>query len=151
MKYRTVNGLGSFGFMEAYISDIQKIHGGLRFTLDNVTIYPDNPKNHDIREMRANGLDFIIQDGEVQEFIEEGYKVYDADGNLTGQYEDKPVAEDSYNDMLRSFTDGESCIYSLEKIGNVYRFEIDASSGRTYCLSVTGTGDAQEWDRFLNK
>lgn len=151
MKYSTTNEWDHFGFSEAYISDIQKISGCLQLTLDQVMIHPENSQNRDIRQMRTNGLNLKIQDAEVERLVEEGCKVYNADGKLIEQYEDKEIQPECYNEILKSLTDGESCIYSLEKKENTYIFTIDASSDHTYVLYVSGTRDTEEWNRFLNK
>ncbi len=151
MKYQTTNEWNHFGFQEAYISEIQKVNGGFQFTLDNVTIEPDNSKNRDIRQMRANELYVTIQDAEIERLVEEGYKVYNANGQLMEQYEDRDIASENYNEILKSLTDGESCIYALEKKDDVYIFTIDASSERTYVLYMKGTRDIEQWNRFLNK
>ena len=151
MKYQTTNEWNHFGFQEAYISEIQKVNGGFQFTLDNVTIEPDNSKNRDIRQMRANELYVTIQDAEIERLVEEGYKVYNANGQLMEQYEDRDIAPENYNEILKSLTDGESCIYALEKKDDVYIFTIDASSERTYVLYMKGTRDIEHWNRFLNK
>ena len=84
MKYNTTNELDHFNFSEAYITAIQKRNGYIQLTLDNVTIMPDNSCNRDIREMRTNGLNLKILDGEVALLVQEGYKVYNPDGKLTG-------------------------------------------------------------------
>lgn len=49
---------------------------------DNVTILPANSCNRDIREMRANELVLKISEPKIEALVEEGYKVYDANGNL---------------------------------------------------------------------
>lgn len=151
MKYSTTNEWDHFGFEEAYISEIQKINGCLQLTLDQVMIRPENSQNRDIREMRTNGLNLKIQDAEVTRLVEEGYQVYNADGKLMEQYEDQEMQPECYNEILKSFADGEGCIYSLEKKENTYIFTIDASSGHTYVLYISGTRDVEEWNRFLNK
>ena len=151
MKYSTTNELEHFSFKESYIAEIQKRNNCIQLTLDNVTILPANSRNRDIREMRANGLNLSIRDGNVSRLVEEGYKVYNADGTLTEQYEDKQIAPGQYNDILKQLADGECAVYSLERKENTYIFEIDASNDRTYELQITGTGDLEEWDRFLNK
>lgn len=151
MKYCTNNELEHFSFAESYIAGIQKRSGSMVFTLDNVTILPENSCNRDIRGMRTNGLELTIRDGKTAMLIEEGYKVYNADGVLTGQYEDREIAPEQYNDTLKQLADGECSIYSLEKTAGIYTFQIDASNDRTYVLQINGTGDTQEWDRFLNK
>lgn len=149
MKYMTTNEWEHFGFSEAYISDLEQVGDCFRLVLDNVKIAPENSKNRDIREMRANGLCFRIQHAELLSLTEEGYKVYNADGRLTNQYEDREIPPESRNDKLKSFTDGECCLYTLEKAGDVYTFVIDASDEHTYVLRIKGERDIEEWDRFL--
>lgn len=151
MKYNTTNELDHFNFSEAYITAIQKRNGYIQLTLDNVTIMPDNTCNRDIREMRTNGLNLKILDGEVALLVQEGYKVYNPDGKLTGQYEDRQVEPEQYNDVLKMLSDGGSCIYSLKQDDNVYMFAIDGGDERTYMLKIHGTRNMEEWDRFLNK
>lgn len=179
MKYRTINELGHFRFEEAYISDIQKKNGCFQFTLDNVTICPENTKNRDIREMRTNACVLSIRDGRIVSLYEEGYSVYNADGRLMEQIEDKMIAKDSYYEVLKSIADSESCVISLEKKDfavcnesgksgkdgspldtqeylagcgeSVYTFTIETENDQIYVFSVAGTGDTEEWDRFLNK
>lgn len=150
MKYTTVNEWNHFDFSEAYISEIQKISDCYQFTLDNVKIQPDNSKNRDIRQMRTNGLCFTIQGAQLVRLVEEGYRVLDADGKQMQQYEDQELSSDCYAERLKSFTDGAGCIYALEKSENTYMMTVDASNERTYVLYITGTGDREEWDRFLN-
>ncbi len=151
MKYNTTNELDHFNFSEAYITAIQKRNGYIQLTLDNVTIMPDNSCNRDIREMRTNGLNLKILDGEVALLVQEGYKVYNPDGKLTGQYEDRQVEPEQYNDVLKMLSDGGSCIYSLKQDDNMYMFAIDGGDERTYMLKIHGTRNMAEWDRFLNK
>ena len=151
MKFQTTNELEHFCFAESYIADIQKIGGCLRFTLDNVTILPENSRNRDVRQMRANGLLLHIRDAKVEDLIEEGYKVYDADGNLKEQFPDQPLASAQYNETLNALSDGSCSVYALQKEGDRYRFALDGGNDRTYLLCVSGTGDFEEWDRFLNK
>ncbi len=150
MKYRTINEWEHFEFSEAYISEIQKRNGCFQITLDNVTICPANSQNRDIRKMRTNGLLFQIQDGTVESLTEEGYQVYNADGKLLCQYEDRDIPPESWNELLKSFTDGECSLYQAEKTDHVYTMTIDASNDRTYVLRVRGTRDIEEWDKFFN-
>ena len=150
MKYRTINEWEHFDFSEAYISDIQKINGCFQMTLDQVVICPENSKNRDIRKMRTNGLLFQIQDGNVESLIEEGYRVYNADGKLLHQYEDQEIPPESWNELLKSFTDGECSLYQVEKSENLYTYMIDASNDHSYILRVSGARDIEEWDKFFN-
>lgn len=162
MKYMTANEWERFEFADAYLTDIQKTNGYFQITLDNVTILPENSCNRDIRKMRANGFCLKIQDGKTESLIEEGYKVYNADGKLINQYEDRVLTSEEYNDTLKALADGESSIYtaqkdSIEKIEtsmkteSIYQITIDGSNERTYVLTIRGTKDIEAWDRFLAK
>lgn len=154
MKYTTTNEFEQFEFGEAHISDIQIVEGRFFMLLDNVKILPDNSCNRDIRKMRANELFLKVTNGSMVSLIEEGYRLYDANGKLTREIEDREVSAEEYKVITDAFIDG--MVYEIEKgvseeNGQVqYRFVIDAANERTYTMIVLGDGDLEEWDRFLN-
>ena len=154
MKYTTTNEFEQFEFGEAHISDIQIVEERFFLLLDNVKILPDNSCNRDIRKMRTNELFFKVTNGTMTSLIEEGYKLYDANGKLTREIEDREVAVSEYKEITDEFIDG--MVYEVEKTiledkNQVqYRFVIDAANERTYTMIVLGDGDLEEWDRFLN-
>ena len=154
MKYTTTNEFEQFEFGEAHISDIQIVEERFFLLLDNVKILPDNSCNRDIRKMRTNELFFKVINGTMTSLIEEGYKLYDANGKLTREIEDREVAVSEYKEITDEFIDG--MVYEVEKTiledkNQVqYRFVIDAANERTYTMIVLGDGDLEEWDRFLN-
>ena len=116
--------------------------------LDNVTILPQNSCNRDIREMRANELKLKIREPQITAFVEEGYKVYDADGNLKEKKEDILIAAEDQAAKLKEL---EGCeIYSIEQEKGVYTVSIDTED-HTFMIKVSGSADAEEWDRFLSK
>lgn len=149
MKYQTTDELRHFSFEDAYIGDVQIATGFFHIVLDNVTILPENSCNRDIREMRANGLLLKIEDSAITSLVQEGYKVYDANGKLLETREDVTVEDKDYTTVIKTFVDG--VIYSLEKKDGTYCFVIDGADERTYQLNVSGTHDVEEWERFLNK
>lgn len=147
MKYKTTNELSGFDFLDAYIGEIRALSDTFTMVLDNVKILPDNSKNRDIRKMRTNELELKIQNAKIADFVEEGYKIYDADGNLKEKKEDRPVSEADYT---KEFEKLSGCvIYTLEKTGDTYEFSIDTED-HTYLLRVSGSEDIEEWERFLN-
>lgn len=154
MKYTTTNEFNQFEFEEAHISDIQIVEGRFYMLLDNVKILPDNSCNRDIRKMRTNELFFKVTNGTMTSLIEEGYKLYDANGKLTREIEDREVVASEYKEITDEFIDG--MVYEVEKTiledkNQVqYHFVIDAANERTYTMIVLGDGDLEEWDRFLN-
>ena len=149
MNYRTVDEILHFKFEDAYIADVQVTKGIFHMILDNVTIMPENSCNRDIRIMRTNQMLFKLEEAQVLSVVEEGYKVYDANGNLNQASEDKEIPEDEQIKVIKEFADGS--IYSLEKQEETYVFLIDAPNERTYKMLVKASHDVEEWDRFMNK
>lgn len=122
MKYYTENELQNFRFEGAYIAETCAVNGIFEMILDNVTILPQNSCNRDIREMRANELKLKIREPEITAFVEEGYKVYDADGNLKEKKEDILIAAEDQAAKLKEL---EGCeIYSIEQEKGVYTVSI---------------------------
>lgn len=148
MKYKTTDEWQNFSFTEAYIADIQATNGFFHMELDNVTILPENSCNRDIRKMRTNGLLLKLEDFAITSLVEEGYKVFDANGNPMKQVEDVVIAEKEYFSVMKELVEG--VIFSLEKKENTYIFSIDAANERTYTLEVQASHDMEEWERFLN-
>lgn len=147
MKYRTVNELEHFEFAEAYIAEVRFMTGLFVMELDQVKILPENSCNRDIRTMRANGLTLTIGGAEILSFVEEGYKVYDADGKLREQKDDIVLPAEEYAAGFRRL---EGCaLYSAEKKDGIYTFSVDTED-HTFLLVVKGEQDTEEWDRFLN-
>ena len=148
MKYHTINELEDHFFFEAYIAQICAVSGMFEIVFDNVTILPANSCNRDIREMRANELVLKIGEPKIEALVEEGYKVYDANGNLKQKNEDITIAPEAYADKFKEL---EGCeVYSIEQENGNYVISIDTED-HTFLLRVSGSGDTQEWDRFLNK
>ncbi len=146
-KYNTVNELNHFTFAEAVIGDIQMTDGMFRAVIDNAKILPENSCNRDIRTMRTNELLLKLDEAQIVALVEEGYREYDADGNLKHTYEDVVVEPDQYKQKEEVLTEG--TIYELKLADGEYRFVIDGTDDRTYTLQVAASGDEESWNRFL--
>ena len=150
MKYRTTNEWDHFEFSEAYVSEIRRTNDSYQLVLDNVMINPENSKNRDIRQMRANELYVTICQAQLVRIVQEGYKVYNADSKLIKQYEDQEMEPERYGEIVTAVNDGESRIYAFNKSEQTYEIIVEAGDERTYVLYITGTGDTEEWNRFLS-
>ena len=147
LKYTTRNEFCNFEFSEVHIDDVKIQNGVFQMILDDVKILPENSTNRDIRKMRANGLVLTIEDAQINSFVEEGYKTYDADGNLLREDPDIELDEQQYRDIYEFFID--SYAYLIAQNEDEYTFVIDGTNERTYTIIVQGSGDVEEWDKFL--
>ena len=147
MGFFTENEVETFDFGEAHISEIRFGLGLFYMLVDNVKILEKNSCNRDVRVMRTNGLTFRIADPQIVAVIEEGYKIYNADGVLQQEVPDRAVEAEEYAKLCKDLED--AMIYKLEKKGDSYRISIDGEE-HEYTLEVKGSGDSEEWERFMN-
>lgn len=101
MNYKTIDELNNFDFSESVISEVETMNGTFHLWLDNVTILPECSCNRDIRVMRANGFLLSVSNPGIQEFIEEGYKRYNADNVLQESVDDRILAKTNMRPCLR--------------------------------------------------
>lgn len=147
MGFFTENEVETFDFGEAHVGELRFGLGPFYMLLDNVKILETNSCNRDVRTMRTNGLTFRIVDPQVLSVIEEGYKVYNADGILQQEVPDRTVDPEEYADLCAMLE--EAVVYEIKKEDSIYRISIDGEE-HAYTLEIKGAGDSEEWDRFMN-
>ena len=181
MAYRTVDEVSHFDFQDAGISEIRLEKGHIYFELTAVTILPENSANRDIRKMGAPELTLQIQQVRIMKLIQEGYQVYDADGEPKASYPDVEIPAGDYEEVLKEIgaageesasqdmslpelgialepqdMDG-SAVYALQRTetgDEEYPYEYDMyldGTEHTYHLVMRGKHDVEEWERFMNR
>ncbi len=151
MNYKTVNELETFDFQESFIHDIEYGFGKLSLSLDNVTIKASNKCNRDIMDMRTNQLILTFQNVEIEQIVEEGYKLYDADNHLQTVVDDCVVNENNYNEVLKNL---HGCYFhsieTMEAANHQYMLNID-SDFHTFSIRLQCKQTSAEWDKFMRK
>lgn len=148
MGYYTTDEFEHFYFSGAQILEIKEYRDQLIFHLGYVTILPENSCNRDVREMGTNELTLKFLHVTDITITLEGYKVFDADGNLKEKYEDEVIEKKEFQAVYETLKGSE--IYGVRKEGNAYTFYLDMEE-RTYLFTVTAESNSQEWQRFMNK
>ena len=147
MSFFTENVVETFDFGEAHVSELRFGLGPFYMLLDNVKILEKNSCNRDVRTMRTNGLTFRITDPQIVAVIEDGYKLYNADGVLQQEVPDRNVEPEEYADLCSQLED--AVIYELKREDDIYHIAIDGEE-HAYTLKIRGSGDSEEWQRFMN-
>ena len=147
MSFFTQNEVEHFDFSEAHIGELRFGLGPFYMLLDNVKILEANSCNRDVRTMRTNGLTLRITDPQVVAVTEEGYKLYNANGVLQQEVPDRALEPQEYANLCKNLED--AVIYELKKEDDTYRISIDGEE-RAYTLEIRGSGDTEEWERFMN-
>ena len=148
MSYRTENEFTHFKFLDVHVSDIMMSFGTFKICLDNVIIKSENSCNRDIRDMRTNGLILKLEDADIISFVKEGFKTYDADGNLKSITPDEEIEESDYIEIFNNFLGGYA--FLIEKENENYTFVFDGTDERTYTMIISASKDVCEWERFMN-
>ncbi|WP_029066874.1 hypothetical protein [Lachnobacterium bovis] len=147
MKFTTENELQNFDFKDAYISDIRFSLDNFMLYLDNVKILPSNSTNRDIRTMRTNNLILTLEKATITSFINEGYKVYNADGKLLKTVNDSPIPKENYKQAVNELI---SCtINNIEQTDDKYTISIDTED-HTYLLTLTSQRNLEDWNKYFN-
>ncbi len=147
MGYRTKDELANFDFKGAQVDEIREENGHLYVELGFVTILGSNSCNRDIRRMGTNALTLQLYQVREKTLVREGYRHYDADGNLKGQQEDEVIPPEEISGLYQELAG--SVIFELERSGEEYRFLIDGEE-RTYAFTVQAEHDIEAWERFMN-
>ena len=88
-----------------------------------------------------------MMDPRIVAVTEEGYKIYNADGVLQQEVPDRALDPGEYAQLCEKLED--AVVYELKKAGDRYRIAIDGEE-HAYTLEVKGSGDSEEWQRFMN-
>lgn len=145
--FHTKNELEHFDFAGAEVIEAKAYRDQIIFQLGFVKILPENTCNRDIRVMGTNELTLKFLEVTQYTYVEEGYKVFDADGNLMNTVGDKTLQGEQ---ALKAITTMENMtIYSIEKTENEYRISLDGLE-QTFLVVLQANGDSQEWERFRN-
>lgn len=147
MRFSTENELSTFDFTDSYVGALQMGLGTFCAVLDNVKILENNSKNRDVRTMRTNGLRLQIFEAQIAQVIEEGCKVYNADGILQKELPDRQLETEQYPQMFEQLEG--AAVYGIKKDGTHYEIGIDGDE-HSYTICLLGSSDREEWDRFMN-
>lgn len=147
MSFITQNELEHFQFEEAVAEEFRPSPGGFTLLLDNVRILPENSTNRDIRTMRCNEMSLKIEEGKILGLYEEGYKVYDADCRLIEELPERKIPEEELEEALKNLCGCE--LDDLTSEDGLYRIFL-RGEGHTFRLELSGSGDRESWEKYLN-
>ena len=63
----------------------------LALTVEALVVEPDNSQNKNFTKSYAGDTDIVFTDMHIVKSVKEGYRYYDADGNLITEFEERDV------------------------------------------------------------
>ena len=164
MSFESINELDKFTFDDCQITGVEIRDDSLIFTMEALIVGAKNSQNTNYTESYADTTTLILRGMKIDEFMEEGYKLYDAQDKLIDEIDDKVIEEKDYKATLKALVDGYMFNAECMKMGEggyTYSFEIDMSAinedglvdpySTTYQLIVTFEESRVTWERYLNR
>lgn len=154
MRFQTVNDLNLFRFDESTIKELRFHNDKLEMVLEALIAKGNNPCNEECVDRFVDIASLRFVDAKVVSMVKEGFKYYDADGNLKDQVEDAVISPLEYESIFKSCKDVILYDLILSKMAPgefEYQIGIDLNDEDTYWITVACKETVTEWDRFMNR
>ena len=153
MKFRSVNEFTSIDFNDSTMKNLSITDQQMVVTAEGVIIKANNSVNQRFEDMYTVLLEMTFDHFRILHFDEQGYRHYDADGQLLEQIPDRPLSEDEQKTVLHLAKD--SYIFLVEKCPDQEGYEIifditneEEDTTTTDQLFFDFDGCVAQWDRF---
>lgn len=160
MVFESLNELEKFSFEDCQIKEVKFVGKDLIFTVEALIVLASNSQNSNYTDSYADETTIVLRNASVENMLEEGYRVYDADDKLLSETPDKEIDTEKALSMLPSFKEA-FLFYAVKADEGIYEFEIDTgeldASGQTdpylptYLLKIKFSEVSVSWDRYLNR
>lgn len=125
MKYKSVNELNQFKFLDAAVVAFQEKKDSLELELEAVVVKGSHPQNEMYTDRYADTLTMRLMQGKIVKGFLEGFKYYDADGKLLKENPDEALLVEELRELLPTFGEGHIFVFEApialkEKLGGQY-------------------------------
>ena len=151
MRFETKNNLRYFIFEEVTIMDIEVSASSVTLVMKGLIVKGNNPNNEECVDRFVDTANLRFVGGRISNVVKEGYKYYDANGNLKP---DESVLLTDIDVLLKNCK--EVALYDVVALsesdsGYVYQVGIDLNENDTYWIDISCEQTIVEWERFMNK
>lgn len=154
MRFETKNSLRLFRFDEVTLKEISFSDNNCTLVLEALIVKANHPQNEECVERFADISNLRFLQGKLVNIVKEGYKYYDANGNLKEEKPDESISKVAYDGILRQCKDVVlfDIVAIKEQEGDcLYQIGIDLNEEETYWLDIACEGTVMEWEKFLNR
>ena len=156
-KFQAVNEIQNFSFDSSEILELKVGSDSVTFLLNGAVVKKENSQNSRFQDVYCAKLFLQLKEAKLLRLVKEGYKYYDADGNLMEEKpnEDVPVLEQ--NSVLARCSTGTifTTVEDEAGTGKIYEFGIDVPKIEdeeevdTYWLCIQFEESVAGWDKYL--
>ena len=163
MAFKSVNEIEKFDYKDCEITSFVLDENEICMELKALIIAPENSQNERSQRSYADTVKLTLKDAILEKGIKEGFKYYDADGNLKETVPEKILSEQELKTF--KFIAETSYLYDFQKIDEAegrFRYALGierkpenpqdlAEITDTYQLRVSFTEAEFCWDRYMSK
>lgn len=153
MKYKTRNQLDTLKIQDTTLTELTLNLQRLSLTIEGAIIKASNPNNTRFEDMYCPLLELTLTDIQVINFVQQGYKYYNADGILQSETPDRILSEDERTQVLAQ-AQGAYLFYfganpDVDAGNYLLIFDIEKDEEiTTYQLELTFKESLAQWNRY---
>lgn len=90
-----------FAYDDCKIIKVNISQNLMALTVEALAVEPDNSQNKNFTKSYAGDTDIVFTDMHIVKSVKEGYRYYDADGNLVSDEPDRELTEDELKELIK--------------------------------------------------
>lgn len=154
MRFKTENDLKTISINEMKIEKMRLLENTLELTMEGARIAANNPHNNRFEEVYSMQTQVLFRDVSLHAFREQGYKYYDADGNLLDEVPSKDLSEEERKQVVEEASG--DYVYQLTCLDEeqgiwLLIFDVEDEDNcivDTFEIEFTFGSSLISWDRF---
>lgn len=158
MKFCAKDELGEFSFDDSGIEDFRIQDSCIEFTLNGAVVKARNSQNARFEDMYCGTIVLRLEDAQIVRLVKEGYRYYDAAGELKEEVPNEDVPAPAQAGVLQRIKRGIVFTIHEDEVeeGYAYEFGIDVpkpddeEETDTFWLCIVFRHSVAAWDRFCS-
>lgn len=156
MKFQVKDEMNTVSFDDSAVEDLKVEGDTIVFSFGGAVIKAKNSQNTRYQDMYCGAIELRLLEAAIVRLVKEGYKYYDANGNLQEEVPDEDVPKSSWQDALERCGGGRvfTLVEDETDTGFAYEFGVDVPNQKdedktdTYWLCIRFGHAILMWDRF---
>ena len=155
MKFKSTDEFMTFDFNDSLMKTIKITNDQLMFGAEGVIVKANNSNNQRFEDMFTVYLEMTFRESSISRFDEQGYKYFNANGELLNEVPDRALSEAEQKEVIAKVNNGDAKIFLVEKGPDREGYEIifdvedeGEDTSVTYQIFFDFKSSQAQWERF---
>ena len=162
MKFKSVNELETFSFRDCVIKKLVLDQKRIAMETEALIVDGSNSQNRQFFASYLGEAIITLDNADIEKIVLAGNRVYDPDGRLLEEVDDKTLETEEYGELVEACRDAFLC--GIKKISEedgrqklMLEFEIPSEDDydflgiKFYELTAEADSVTVEWDKYMNR